>query len=591
MSRTRLLLFALAVLASSRLAFAGPAVVIDGQLQDMIDRAGSIDPAAGCGLVETDLAKDILLFDPDVVPCVPVIDNYYPNAYDQILDVLLYDRSAQTLYLGLRVSGAIGDLDGNGNPNSGCAEATLQEELGIGVNDRYRWTLNLDCAGDAEVEIELSNNTVTVTGAPYSSATYAYLGSDVEIAITGLVLPAGFDARVFSGNQFDGMGEDFHPLSCAGPAGCFTLEPGCPPATACGGSTVTLAGDVRNCSQAPEVIVVTLGAEVRVLGPIPPGSSFSYSFDVVMPSCDSGASATFVVRAGPGACADGETVEATCVVACETCEPVRCRLSGGACVNVLDQGSARSRHTFGGDLGPCPAGPGDPGVAPWTHEVRNGREIAFAFRADEACLSACDEIPDAACDRASGDVRVEFGGSGWYRTGVESSERACSFTASVVDRSRGACGGSGRDEYGIRVVDRATQQVVFELEPRPIECGNLHVREPRALAGSATGLDPEAGDVEGVSPLGRPYPNPFAASMSFGYEVSSGEGQGVEIGIYDVAGRLITRLASGFRTPGRYTVTWDGRDASGLPMAPGVYFLRSRVGPSETVRRLLRVAP
>jgi uncharacterized repeat protein (TIGR01451 family) len=92
------------------------------------------------------------------------------------------------------------------------------------------------------------------------------------------------------------------------------------------------------------------------------------------------------------------------------------------------------------------------------------------------------------------------------------------------------------------------------------------------------------------SQLGRALPNPFANSMSFTYEIAAGEPQAVEIGIYNVAGRLITRLASQVQEAGQYTVRWDGRDASGVQMAPGVYFLKSRVGRAESTTRLLKVA-
>ena len=100
---------------------------------------------------------------------------------------------------------------------------------------------------------------------------------------------------------------------------------------------------------------------------------------------------------------------------------------------------------------------------------------------------------------------------------------------------------------------------------------------------------PAGGELSELALLGKPYPNPFSASMSFGYEVKAGEAQAVEIGIYNVAGRLITRLDSGVKEPGRYNVRWDGRDAAGISMAPGVYFLKSRVGDQVTTSRLLKI--
>ena len=89
--------------------------------------------------------------------------------------------------------------------------------------------------------------------------------------------------------------------------------------------------------------------------------------------------------------------------------------------------------------------------------------------------------------------------------------------------------------------------------------------------------------------LGRAVPNPFVASMRFSYEVPAGDAQAVEIGIYNVAGRLITRLTTEVQGPGEYTVDWDGRDASGVQMAPGVYFLKAKVGQAESTSRLLKI--
>jgi flagellar hook assembly protein FlgD len=60
--------------------------------------------------------------------------------------------------------------------------------------------------------------------------------------------------------------------------------------------------------------------------------------------------------------------------------------------------------------------------------------------------------------------------------------------------------------------------------------------------------------------------------------------------VYNVAGRLVKTLASGAQGAGTYTVTWDGSDDAGVRMAPGVYFLKSRVGGDSTVSRVIYVA-
>jgi len=48
----------------------------------------------------------------------------------------------------------------------------------------------------------------------------------------------------------------------------------------------------------------------------------------------------------------------------------------------------------------------------------------------------------------------------------------------------------------------------------------------------------------------------------------------IEVGIYDLSGRLVRNLASGTRAAGGHTVRWDGRSASGEVLPAGVYLLR-----------------
>jgi flagellar hook assembly protein FlgD len=52
----------------------------------------------------------------------------------------------------------------------------------------------------------------------------------------------------------------------------------------------------------------------------------------------------------------------------------------------------------------------------------------------------------------------------------------------------------------------------------------------------------------------------------------------VEIGIYNVAGKVVRTLVDGFQAAGRYQTSWDGRDNSGALVTRGVYFLRAYVG-------------
>jgi hypothetical protein len=77
--------------------------------------------------------------------------------------------------------------------------------------------------------------------------------------------------------------------------------------------------------------------------------------------------------------------------------------------------------------------------------------------------------------------------------------------------------------------------------------------------------------------LGRPMPNPFTTGMRVAFAVGK-DGEPVDIGVYDVTGRRIKTLADGVLGPGRHEAAWDGRDASGLQVRRGMYFIHMRIG-------------
>jgi photosystem II stability/assembly factor-like uncharacterized protein len=82
-------------------------------------------------------------------------------------------------------------------------------------------------------------------------------------------------------------------------------------------------------------------------------------------------------------------------------------------------------------------------------------------------------------------------------------------------------------------------------------------------SGSGVGL-PEVAVTTSVSP------NPFTAVTRFRFTLgSSGK---VTVSVFDVEGRLVKTLADRPMDPGRHDVVWDGTDARGSRVAPGVYF-------------------
>jgi predicted outer membrane repeat protein len=67
-------------------------------------------------------------------------------------------------------------------------------------------------------------------------------------------------------------------------------------------------------------------------------------------------------------------------------------------------------------------------------------------------------------------------------------------------------------------------------------------------------------------------PNPFNPRTTIHFDV--GRTGLVQLGIYDVRGRLVKDLVTGTLVSGRHEVVWDGRDRRGRSAAAGVYFVR-----------------
>jgi len=98
----------------------------------------------------------------------------------------------------------------------------------------------------------------------------------------------------------------------------------------------------------------------------------------------------------------------------------------------------------------------------------------------------------------------------------------------------------------------------------------------------------ESGTVPGVTPTAlKAAPNPFDQSTNIQFALpSAGE---TRVTVYDVAGRRVREIHNGWLPAGRYTMPWDGRGASGKPVAAGVYFLGVRTQAGSLGSKVYRV--
>jgi len=78
------------------------------------------------------------------------------------------------------------------------------------------------------------------------------------------------------------------------------------------------------------------------------------------------------------------------------------------------------------------------------------------------------------------------------------------------------------------------------------------------------------------------WPIPYrGGDMTVAFATAGGLGGGAgrtDVGLYDVQGRLVRRIAKGMFAAGYRAATWDGKDQGGHKVGAGVYFIRSESG-------------
>lgn len=83
-------------------------------------------------------------------------------------------------------------------------------------------------------------------------------------------------------------------------------------------------------------------------------------------------------------------------------------------------------------------------------------------------------------------------------------------------------------------------------------------------------------DISSEVSLAAPRPNPSDGNQ-MSVTFSTPRGGNVAVHVFDVAGRQVRELASGWASAGAHTLQWDLRNSTGQRVAKGVYFVRMKV--------------
>lgn len=97
----------------------------------------------------------------------------------------------------------------------------------------------------------------------------------------------------------------------------------------------------------------------------------------------------------------------------------------------------------------------------------------------------------------------------------------------------------------------------------------------------------EAPALSSNATLAAAYPNPFHEATRLRLQMDT-PGR-VRAVVYDVLGRAVTMLVDRWYGAGGHDVTWDGRDASGRPVAAGLYVVRAELEAEVVTQLVMRV--
>ncbi len=140
-------------------------------------------------------------------------------------------------------------------------------------------------------------------------------------------------------------------------------------------------------------------------------------------------------------------------------------------------------------------------------------------------------------------------------------------------------GGSEDDEaYSVQLTEDGDYMVAGYTESYGAGLSDCWLLK---ISGDLVGVtEDDCGELPSDIGMIQNYPNPFNAKTIIRYNLPSDSD--VTIEIYDILGRKIETLVSGYRPAGSHTLTWDAED---LPS--GIYFYRIEAGGYSKTRRCL----
>lgn len=87
--------------------------------------------------------------------------------------------------------------------------------------------------------------------------------------------------------------------------------------------------------------------------------------------------------------------------------------------------------------------------------------------------------------------------------------------------------------------------------------------------------------------VGKSYPNPFSSTTIIDYEVL--QETEVVCKVFNISGREVAELVHTVQVPGKYSVTWDGKNNNNATLSKGIYFYRIKTGDKVSSGKMVKL--
>jgi hypothetical protein len=391
-------------------------------------------------------------------------------------------------------------------------------------------------------------------------------------------------------------------IQCKTPP-CATVTCSAPPSSSTG-LPIQISGIAHNCGDRNEDLLVCLtrnGAQVGChwLRNVPPGSDARFDTTVTF-TC----TGTEVVNYSATVVAVNDCGQSNTVSSPSTC-PVQCIQVGGSCPRTVgywgaqcaQKGNGSTKYTVAQLTQIATCIDSRVQVFNWTDKVAGFCAVMNPDRPMDCKKQALRQFAGLLANACVGELGIKDATGDSVHlslndpnpcTSAFPNAKTLGDLIDAIDDQLVALqnsGAGGQDQgycQASECADGINNGRGIPLDPRCAESGTSTTAPSRSTGGeldiNGSGLDVNGSNGTQLLELYRPTPNPFSNTTSFAYQVGGSASQRVQIGIYDVAGRLVRELVNETKAPGHYQTLWNGQDMGGSNVSHGVYFIRAYVG-------------